>query len=176
MASVEDVLQSIDDVNARLGGDLANPADNVNGHLAAVEGLATQIRDTVKTGFAELVAIGNYTNQALYHVTEQNETIICNLEKLTSQTCRLLNEAHTQTGLQTSIERETGKLGDMFSTVHADAALDLERRQELKREIEKCCPPKLEPPVCVYEPCEKPARITEPPEVGTTEDKEQPPK
>jgi hypothetical protein len=168
MASVDDVLQSIDDVNARLGG-LADPGDNVNGHLAVMEGVATEIRDAVKAGFAELVALGNYTNEALFHLGEQNETIICNLEKITSQTCRLLNEAHQQTRLQTSIERGTAKLVDMFSTVHADAALDLERRDELKREIERCCPPKPEPPVCVYEPCEKPARIEPPPEVGTTE-------
>src|SRR5262245_13420795 len=131
MASVDDVLQAIDGVNTRLGGNPADPGDNVNGHLATIQGLTTQIREIVKTGFSDLVEIVNYTNEALFHLTEQNETIICNLEKITSQTCRLVNEAHTQTRLQTSIEHSTSRLVDMFSTVHSDAALDLERREEL---------------------------------------------
>jgi hypothetical protein len=169
MASVQDVLDAIDEANARLGGDPQNPADSVNGHLATIEGLTAQINDTVKTGFTELVAIGTYTNEALYHLTDQGETIICNLEKITKQTCELVNQAHAQTQLQTSIEQSTAKLVDMFMTVHADAALDLERREGLQREIEECCPPKPIPPACVYEPCEKPERLEQPPEVGAQE-------
>jgi hypothetical protein len=171
MPSVEDVMHAIDDLNARLGGDPRNPADNVNSHLATLERVAAQIHEAVKTGFAELIAIGNYANEALFHLSEQNETIICNLEKITSQTCRLLNEAHEQTRLQTSIEHGIARLADVFLTVNTGAALDLERREELKREVEKWSPTKPEPPVCVYERCEKPKRINQPPKVG-----EEPPK
>jgi hypothetical protein len=176
MPSAQEVYDQLIYANNRLGGDPTgtNPADSVNGHLGTLEGLVNQVNDTLVDGFGELVAIGNYTNEALYDITEQNETIICNLEKITKQTCQLVNEAHAQTQLQTSIERSTTRLVDMFSTVHADAALDLERREELNRKIEECCPPKPRPPVCVYEPCEKPERIEEPPKVKRTDEKKQP--
>jgi hypothetical protein len=165
MATVDDFYTELQGVNTRL--------DDVNSHLGTLEGLVTDVNNTLITGFGDLVKIGNYTNEALYDITQQNDTIICNLEKISKQTCQLVNEAYKQTRLQTSIERGTTKLVDMFSSVHAEAALDLERRTKLKEEIDACCPPRPEPPACVYEPCKKPEPIETPPKVKRAEDEKE---
>jgi hypothetical protein len=173
MPSAQEIFDQLVAANTKL--------DQINGGIADVKTSVDAVRDavehvdaTLSSGFSALITLGEYTNDALYQNDNQNETIICNLEKITRQTCQLLNEAHTQTQLQTSIEHGTTTLVDLFSTVHAEAALDLERREALRREIEECCPPEPQPPVCVYEPCEKPQRLKKPPKVKSPEEPKKP--
>jgi hypothetical protein len=112
-----------------------------------------------------LVTQGDYTNQALSQNAKQNDTIICILEHISKNTCELLNQSVIQTRLQTSMDKGVTALADMYATVHPDAALERERLEALKRQIEKCCPPPRHEPPCHYAPCPAPKPLGEPPDV-----------
>jgi hypothetical protein len=53
-------------------------------------------------------------------------------------------------------------LRDVQKSAHADAALELSRLQDLRRQIEECCPPPIPEPACRYEPCWAPERLERP--------------
>jgi hypothetical protein len=159
------LIPHLDGVNTRLD-DIKGKLDALKAATDAVRGAVDHVDKTLQWGFGQLITIGNYTNQALFHNDEQNDTIICILEHISKNTCELLNEAHTQTGLQRIIRHNTTKLADLYAATHADAALERERLEALRREIQECCPPKPPPPVCQYEPCPKPESLAEPPTVS----------
>lgn len=162
MPNVDDVFNELTAANANLQqihadlGDLKDATDAVKGAVDKVDG-------TLKAGFGQLINLGAYTNLALAHNAKQNDTIICVLEKISRNTCELVNEAHTQTGLQTSIEQSGKLLADLYADTHADAALGHLRRQELRAQIEECCPPERPEPPCGYEPCPAPKPLKDPP-------------
>ena len=178
MASAQDFYDRLQDADNKLDG-VNNRLDTVHTDLLAIEGkldilkaaidavaaAVQQVNQTLQWGFAQLITIGNYTNQALYHNDEQNDTIICILEHISKDVCELWNEAHTQTELQKIIKHNTTVLADLYAATHPAAALARERLQALRKEIEECCPPEPTPPVCVYQPCPKPGEIGRPPTV-----------
>jgi hypothetical protein len=179
MPSASDFLTAIEQVRDQIKNHTNPKLDTANGKLEDVKGkldvlktavdavrVAVQHVDTtLQWGFGQLITIGNYTNQALYHNNEQNDTIICILEHISKNTCELLNEAHTQTGLQTVIKDNTTVLADLYAATHADAALARQRLEALRKQIEECCPPEVPPPPCDYERCPKPERQGRPPQV-----------
>jgi hypothetical protein len=124
--------------------------------------------DQLNVTASQLLTLTAYTNLALYQNALQNDTIICILEKISKQTCELLNQACLQTPLQTSIEKQTTALAELFAATHPEAALIREREQALRDQIEKCCPPTPVPPCCQYEKCPAPGPIPEPPGVIIT--------
>lgn len=98
-----------------------------------------------------------FTNAALVTEIAQHGTIICELEQIASQTCGLLSEAHIQTGLQHNIARDASRLLEITRTAHPGAELEMNRLDKLREQIEKCCPPEVEPPLCKHDPCPQPA-------------------
>lgn len=185
MPSVQDVFNEIQQANQNLQqihtdlGDLNNTTDAVRNSVDQVAACCgetnqrlTRVIDTLNTGFTNisqgiqaLITLQRYANDALANNAQQNHTIICNLEKISEQTCNLLTEAHTQTGLQTSIEGSTATLQELYKSTHPDSALELERQDRLRKQIEECCPPEEPEPACTYEPCEDPPRLPNPPNV-----------
>jgi hypothetical protein len=170
--TIGDFLDALHEVRDQLKLGVNPKLDGVNGRLDDLKGKLDVVRDavtgvntTLQWGFSNLITLINYTNDALFHNDEQNDTIICILEYISKNTCELLNEAHTQTGLQTIIKKNTTVLADLYAATHADAALARERLEALRHQIEECCPPESPPPVCKYEPCPKPGRLGGPPEV-----------
>jgi hypothetical protein len=77
------------------------------------------------------------SQQAVY---EKNSSL-CALEKISKQTCQLVSEAHKQTSLQSSIDKNISGLLEISKHVHPDAALQLERLESLNKKILECCPP-----------------------------------
>ncbi len=154
----------LDDVKAKLD-TLKTATDAVRSAVQDVNKSVQDVNKTLVWGFGQLVTIGNYTNQALAHQSKQNDTIICILEHISRNTCELLNEAHTQTGLQTTIKENTTELAELYAATHADAALTREREEALRKQIEACCPPKPPEPVCKYDRCPAPEPLPEPPRV-----------
>jgi len=182
MPSAQDFLNALNGANSRLDG-VNNRLDGVNSRLDDVKAKLDlinqsiqQVNQTLNWGFGQLITIGNYTNQALFENDQQNDTMICILEHISKNTCALLNEAHTQTGLQTTIAANTTALADLYAATHAEAALTREREQALKKQIEECCPPELPPPPCAYQPCPAPKPIGEPPKVDPQQPGQRPPK
>ena len=171
MPSASDFLNELKGANTRLDGantrldDIKGKLDAVKTAVDAVRDAVHQVNQTLNWGFGQLITIGNYTNEALFHDAKQKDTIICILEHVSKNTCELVNEAHTQTGLQTTIKDNTMTLADLYAATHADAALARERQEALRKQIEECCPPKPPEPVCRYEPCKAPGPLREPPKV-----------
>jgi hypothetical protein len=170
MPSAQDLMNMLISIHDDLHNDLAtivhgdlvqvkNATDNV--HTAV-----TQVNNTLSNGFGQLVTLGQYTNQALAQNAKQNDTIICILEHISKNTCELLNQSVIQTALQIDIDKNVAALADMFATVNPGAALERERLQALKRQIEQCCPPPKPERPCNYAPCPAPKALGDPPKVG----------
>jgi hypothetical protein len=179
MPSAQDILNSINAIGVNTH-QINGKMDTVINHLSSIEGKLDAIGADVKAvqqlllwGFQQLITLGHYTNQALFHNNQQNDTMICLLQQISVNTCCICNEAHTQTGLQQGIQAAGRQLADLYAATHGEAALTLEREAELRKQIEACCPPKPPEPVCVDRPCpkpepfdERPPRTEPPPKVG----------
>ena len=187
MASAQDVLNAINAANGKLDtvhGDLVGVTtrldgtnsrlDDVKGKLDTLNKSVQDVNTTLSWGFGQLITIGNYTNQALAQNAAQNDTMICILEHISKNTCALLNEAHTQTGLQTTMRNNTTLLADLYAATHAEAALTRQREEALRKQIEECCPPEVPPPPCDYGPCPAPKPLGEPPRVDPQQSGQRP--
>jgi hypothetical protein len=108
MPSASDFLNEIKGINHRL--------DTLIGAADAVRTAVQQAETTLAGDLNHLIALAVYTNQALYHNGLQNDTIICILEKISKQTCELLNQACLQTALQTAIKERR----DAYRSVRGD--------------------------------------------------------
>ena len=130
-----------------------------------VEQLDTDLKSgfqATETGLATLAQIDTQAVGLLFHLTQQNDTIICALEKISQNTCGIINQVTVQTALQTRIRDDADAQRDIAEFAHAEATLERHRLEALRAEIEKCCPPKPPPPACTYQPCPQPDPITEP--------------
>jgi len=111
----------------------------------------------------QIVQLMAYADTALYQNDLQNATIICLLEQIAKNTCDLVNQSALQTSYQEAIEKATTRLSALFAATHQEAAFILEREDQLRKEIEKCCPPKPPTPPCQQKPCPVPKLIGPPP-------------
>jgi hypothetical protein len=168
MPSADDLFNQLVAANNRLEAIKGNLLD-VEAATDAVKFAVNQVNSTLTTGFGQLVTQGDYTNKALSQNAKQNDTIICILEHISKNTCELLNQSVIQTRLQTSMDKGATALADMYASVHADAALERERLQALKDQIEKCCPPPRPEVPCHYTECPAPPPLGDPPDVRPQE-------
>jgi len=166
---LEEVKGKLDTTNKDLD-DIKGKLDTVNNKLDVLDASVKAVDSDIKLvqqlllwGFEQLITLGQYTNQALFHNDQQNDTMICQLQQISVNTCGIWNEAHLQTGLQTSISHSVKKLADLFAATHAEAELAREERERLQKEIEKCCPPPKPQPICVEPPCPVPPPFTQQP-------------
>jgi len=151
MASADDFFQQLKQANDKLSD------------LAPLRADVEQLSNIVSSGLTQLTTLVTYEAQALYQNALQNATIICILEKISKQTCELLNQACLQTALQVQIQKSTAAIADIVAAAHPEAALIREREQALRSELEKCCPPPPPKPCCHYVPCQAPPQIDPPP-------------
>ncbi|HKR85767.1 MAG TPA: hypothetical protein VJS37_16530 [Terriglobales bacterium] len=162
MPSLNDFFNQVQQVNS----NLQQLDTDLKSNLQQVDTDVKQVDTDVKAGFQNTITVLNhivqlqtYADHALFHITQQNDTIICILEHISRNTCTLVNEAHKQTQLQTSIERSAGTLLELYKFTHPDAALQLERIEALQKQLLECCPPPREEPPCTYAPCPAPKPI-----------------
>lgn len=146
--------------------DVFNELQQTNTNLQEVNTAVTNGFQAVGQQLGQLVPQAVYATTALFHLSQQADTMICNLEKIAAQTCALLNEAHSQTTLQESVAADTGQLAALFRAANAQAALELDRLADLRAQVEKCCPPEQPRPACTYEPCGAPNPLNAPPDLG----------
>jgi uncharacterized phage infection (PIP) family protein YhgE len=163
MPSLSDVFKELQNANGRLD-TLHVDLQQLSNQLHALRNdTSTGFGNTVKTlntGFTALtqgvqavIALQIFTNDVLLHHAKQHDTMICILEHISKNTCHLVTEAHVQTGLQTSIEKGISMQTELLKSANAEAALQLERMDTLRKRVEECCPPEQELPACTYEPC-----------------------
>ena len=72
-------------------------------------------RRRYRAGFSQLYTIANYTNQLLLYQIQQNDTMVCYLEKIARQTCALFNEAALQTAAQQAMREDLDDLRNSTS-------------------------------------------------------------
>ena len=173
---IYDAIKAVRDNTNQINGKM----DTVNNHLSTIEVKLDIIDKDIELvqklllwGFQQLITQAQYTNQALFHNNQQNDTMICQLQQIAQNTCCICNEAHLQTGLQEEIKDAGRQLADLYAATHGDAAVALERDAALRKQVEACCPPKAPEPACVDRPCrkpepfeEKPPRPERPPQIG----------
>jgi len=170
MASAQDILKAIQDVNGSVGTtngklDITNTKlDSIDTAIEDVKTAVDQMNATLQAGITQIVGLLQYVAQALFHESQQNDTIICELEKISKNTCAIWNEAHLQTALQAHMDKKMSLLAALSAAANAEVALTLKREEELKDQIEKCCPPPQPQPVCTDSPCPKPPPLPPPKE------------
>src|SRR5260370_12097762 len=162
MPNATDIFNAINNVNTSVNNQIGatnTKLDTVNIKLDAiksstdaVKASVDQMNATLKTGFAQVVTLLQYADLALYQNALQNDTMICDLEKISKNTCEIDNEAHLQTALQTTMQKNLAALKAISAAVHAEAAQTLHREHELKEQIENGCPLKPQDPECQYTP------------------------
>lgn len=177
--TVGDVFDQLVMVNAKLDQIQTNTlplAAGINQVKAAVQtGLQAAV-DSIKIlntdvnkGFGAtvevLIAVAQInaeTTKLIYHLTQQTDTMICNLEHITKNTCEILNQVTLQTPLQLGMSRDLELIRDIAQSAYPQAALDRQRREKLQGQMEACCPPPELSPPCRYEPCKAPPQAKEP--------------
>lgn len=156
--------------------DVFNQLVLVNGKLDAIDtntfGQANAINNLdadVNTGFNKsvqwlqiLAKIDVELVKLVFHVTQQNDAMICALEKISRNTCALHTESVKQTRLQTRMAEDLDVLRGVAESAYPAAALERSRLKELEAKIERCCPPEEPKPACQYEPCPQPRPAREP--------------
>jgi hypothetical protein len=157
--------------------DAFNQLVIANGHLTdidndikavqQVDGSVQQTTAAVQTGFSQLDNLVTFTNQLLEFEIAQNQTIICILEKISKQTCELVNQATLQTAAQEAMREELSDLKQQFELANPAAAVEQHRLEKLEHKLNACCPPAKPEPPCQYEPCPAPQEPPRPPSVIT---------
>lgn len=188
MPTLNDAINEVEQVNDNLSdikGSLANlntRTETTNERIEANTEMVEEVRDAcientqqlsqinarLLTGFAKLsegldvlIDQAEYNNKATEHHLQQTDTIICLLDKSARSLCEIWTLVAIQTKALKAIQEDTGTVRAILETVHPDAYLELERHRELQRDIERCCPPKKDPPAREFEPCLTPRRFDE---------------
>jgi hypothetical protein len=166
--------------------DVFNQLVLVNGKLSQVEvntSLMANLNMSINAGFSAsvgrldtLTAVEIESAKLLFHLTAQNETIICMLDQISRNTCSMLNEMATQTELQKRMAQELEIVSYVVQAGNPAAMLDHARHKKLEEKIERCCPPPTRDPACKYTPCAKPETVKEPrlPEIPKHDDRPNP--
>jgi hypothetical protein len=143
MATLDDAYNQLVEANSHL--------TDVHNDVQAVKASTDAVNASVKAGFNEL-------GQLVGFEIKQNMTIICNLEKISKQTCELVNQATRQTVAQESMAATLTGLKQLYELSNPEAAVEQGRLEGLRRQIEECCPPERPEPPCKYEPCKDPGK------------------
>jgi hypothetical protein len=162
MASIDDCYNQLVAANGELS-QIDQGIQTVNTSLQTVDTDVQATTAAVQAGFSQLYAIANYTNQLLLYQIQQNDTMVCYLEKITRQTCALLNEAALQTTAQQAMREDLDDLRQLYELANPAAAVEQHRLEALKAQVEKCCPPPVPTPPCKFEPCKQPGDVPPPP-------------
>lgn len=165
-------MPSISDV----ANDILTRLDSINGHAAATETNTGQIHNdtqdiritahainvqlavlnnNVVEGFTALVQLGLATLNRLDHIVDQNDTIICGIAAADTILCRQLQHLRAIESVETRGTALIAHIDAVTELVHGDQAMEVERRNELKAQMEKCCPP----PKPEAEPCPDPCPV-----------------
>jgi hypothetical protein len=158
MASLNDAYNELKIANTHLTA-IDNDLHTVDASVQTVGADEQATTAAVQTGFGELYSLVNYTDQLLQYEIAQNNTIICFLGKIAQQTCALLNEAALQTAAQQAMREDIHDLKQLFELANPAAAVEQHRLEELKAQVEKCCPPSVPEPPCKFEKCEEPGPL-----------------
>lgn len=130
--------------------------------LNSINGAVNQGFHDTDNSLKTIALINIEAVKLLFHLTQQADTMICALEKISENTCKILTEVSTQTELQKQLRDDVAALRYIAESEHPEAVLERSRHIELQESIDECCPPEPEEPACEYEPCDRPEPAKEP--------------
>jgi len=151
-------MPSLQDVANQIKADL----DQIQGSTALTAGRVdtlTQHLDADTVALAQgLLAIWEVEKQSaalLDDNVQQNETIICWLQKQADLQCRILRRLDTLIEIETTTRNAVVKSEKIMELVHARETLEVDRLAALEAKIAACCPPPVPDPEPCYEPCQE---------------------
>ena len=166
MASAEDILKAVNASNQKLDQLHADELSGINA-TNAVRATVIDLESHLDAGFTvlaqreELLAkLLSESNSILGHITSQEDTVMCLLDKIAQSACALLNEAAKQTVAQMQMRDHLSDLTFMYATDHPGSALELARAKAAADRVDACCPPETPGPACQFEPCDRPDELT----------------
>lgn len=168
MASINDVFNQLVQANTNLGQIHADGIAETNA-INQVKSSVDKLDVDVKAGFNATVAglvtlakIEVEIAKLVFHLTQQADTMICALEHISQNSCELVTQSTLQTRLQTSLRDDTQAIRAITELAHPEAALHFHANEELRKQLERCCPPEQPGPACTYRPCPHPDPIRMP--------------
>ena len=162
MPTINEVWEQAVQVNANLAQlhnditALRNRADETNARLGDIEQVTADGFASLAQGLVALQSRADIANVLLDTLVKQGSTVICNLEKLSDLTCKLLQESVKQTAFEARTAAGIEGLVHMTATSQPEAGLAWKRQQELQAKMDECCPEKPPAPPCTYQPCPAP--------------------
>lgn len=159
MPSIQDIADQIDaslnQLNANTAG-IKTDTTEIRTELSQVDDHLQSGISTLAGGLFAILEQERRANSIALHQVAQNDTIICWLgniaELLCGMTRKLTREIELQDRLATSLDRVEG----IVELVSAREAMEYDKEQRLREEIEACCPPEQQPPEPCPEPCRSP--------------------
>jgi hypothetical protein len=164
MASTEQIVNDIKAILNQIQADTsatAQQANQIHGDTTAIKNTTAAILSTEQVGFASVshglatvVDRLDETNGWLEINDAQNRLMICWLGIIADLECKQLHRLDRQVELQEVLTASVGRLQAITELVHARETVELEREQDLRTQIEECCPPERPEPEPCFEPCE----------------------
>lgn len=172
MPSLQDVADQInarlDQVSTHTANTAQNTADllvvsqNIRNELDEANGRLGQIDNTLLAGFANvsqglfaLIQVQLAALDLLDHHRKQNDTIICELTHSNQLLCNLMRKTGQLVSLDEASLVAVQRIEGIEARAHADEAGDFDRDLEMRRRIERCCPPPTPP----LEPCPESCKV-----------------
>jgi hypothetical protein len=166
MATLADIANQVNNTLSQINTntqDTATTAGQIKGDTADIKLRLDDIKATIQSGVVVLAgglfAIHQAQKQAnalLEANVQQNETMICWMKTQADLLCRILHRMNTQIEIQTATRDAVVKLEKVMELVHARETLEVNRAEELRSEIERCCPPKQPEPEACFKGCPEP--------------------
>ena len=125
MPTLNDAFNELQAINGHLQVLHADNGSIIAGQAAIAAAIAAStaaindVRNSVDAGTAVLNSIAHLqqvTNATLFHMSQQQDAMICALEAISRNTCAIHNETHIQTGRQTVIAAAETALLDITRT------------------------------------------------------------
>jgi hypothetical protein len=166
MASVTQLANEIRDLLEVIRDNTAATTTAVNGVKGDTAAIAGNTADLVSIsgqgffnlslGIKELIKQQFATNQQLQYHTAQHDIMICWLKIIAKLLCDIFRQLEASHLVQKKIAECLCLLEQIIELVHGTEAVEAHKHLELKKQIEKCCPPDEPKPKPCFEPCSAP--------------------
>ena len=162
MASIDDCFNQLVAANGELS-QIDQGIQTVNTSIQAVDADVQATTAAVQSRIQPALHDRELHQPVAAVPDSADDTMVCYLEKITRQTCALLNDAALQTTAQQAMRADLDDLKQLYELANPAAAVEQGRLEDLKAQVEKCCPPSVPTPPCKFEPCKRPGDVPPPP-------------
>jgi hypothetical protein len=164
MPSIGDIANEakalLEDINTNTLGT-RNNTQHIITQLDQLNSTAQAGFTNLAQGLATLIQAQLQNNELLAGNNEQNETIICWLDRIAHVLCDIKHNTDTEVQLQIEMSATLSHIDDVLELVHSREALEVQNRYSLENRLAECCPEDEPEPQPCFTDCEGP-RLPEP--------------